>query len=316
LDFGFVFYFCGEYSSKVLYMLTRRQIRVKVMQCLYALLHTRDSSLEAQEKFLKQSIAQTYTLYLLLLGLLRELHEMALSQLEKGERKYLKSEQEDRPDPRRLSENAMLAWLSANAPLTEALESRKLRQWYLHEEYVKNIYRQVLESPEYRAYCAAEASWEADREFVMTVYRDMIAPNEKIYDFLEDEGITWVDDIPLVNTFIAKRLSKLGEKAAENYLLPPLLKNKEDLDREIEGKTPNWDKDRIAEIDGILLKMAIAELLYFPSIPERVTINEYLEIAKEYSTPKSSVFINGILDKLIREYRESGKLKKTGRGLL
>lgn len=314
-------------------MLTRRQIRVKVMQCLYALLHTRDGSLEAQEKFLKQSIAQTYTLYLLLLGLLREVHEMALSQLEKGERKYLKSEQEDRPDPRRLSENAMLAWLSANAPLTEALESRKLRQWYLHEEYVKNIYRQVLESPEYRAYCAAEASWEADREFVMTVYRDMIAPNEKIYDFLEDEGITWVDDIPLVNTFIAKRLSKLGEKAAENYLLPPLLKNKEDLDfaldllrktllhsedldREIEGKTPNWDKDRIAEIDGILLKMAIAELLYFPSIPERVTINEYLEIAKEYSTPKSSVFINGILDKLIREYRESGKLKKTGRGLL
>lgn len=314
-------------------MLTRRQIRVKVMQCLYALIHTRDGSLEAQEKFLRQSIAQTYTLYLLMLGLLRELHHMALSQLEKGERKYLKPEKEDQPTPKGLCENALLVWLSNNAALTQALESRKLRQWYLHEEYVKNIYRQVLESPEYQAYTASEPTWETDRDFVLTLYREFVAPNEKVYDFLEDEGITWVDDIPLVNTFIAKRLSKAGRQAADSYLLPPLLKNKEDLDfaidllrktllhsealdREIEGKTPNWDKERIAEVDGILLKMGIAELLYFPSIPEKVTINEYLEIAKEYSTPKSSVFINGILDKLIREYKESGKLKKTGRGLL
>ncbi len=314
-------------------MLTRRQIRVKVMQCFYALLHTRDGSLEAQEKFLKQSIAQTYTLYLLMLGLLREMHQMAVAQLELGERKYLKPSEDDRPDPRRLAENAVLASLSANTALTEALEKRKLRQWYLHEEYVKNIFRQVLESPEYAAYCAGESSWAADRQFVVGIYRDIVAPNDKIYDFLEDEGITWVDDIPLVNTFIAKRLAKLGEQSPESYLLPPLLKNKEDmdfalellrktmvhsgaLDQEIEGKTPNWDKERIAEIDGILLKMGIAELLYFPSIPERVTINEYLEIAKEYSTPKSSVFINGILDKLIRDFRESGKLKKTGRGLL
>lgn len=303
------------------------------MQCLYALLHTRDGSLEAQEKFLKQSIGQTYTLYLLMLGLLRELHQLAVSQLEMGERKYLKSNDSDKPDPKALAENALLTWLSGNPALTEALEKRKLRQWYLHEEYVKNIFRQLLESPEYKAYCAGEASWAADRAFVVTVYRDIVAPNDKIYDFLEDEGITWVDDIPLVNTFIAKRLSKLSEQSPESYVLPALLKNKEDmdfaidllrktlvhseaLDLEIEGKTPNWDKERIAEIDGLLLKMGIAELLYFPSIPERVTINEYLEIAKEYSTPKSSVFINGILDKLIREYKESGKLKKTGRGLL
>lgn len=303
------------------------------MQCIYALIHTRDGSLEAQEKFLKQSIAQTYTLYLLMLGFLRELHQIAVSQLEKGEHKYLKATQAGRPDPRKLGENALLGWMSNNTALTQALESRKLKQWYLHEEYVKNVFRQVLESPEYQAYCEGETSWEADRKFVVKMYREIVAPNEKIYDFIEDQGITWVDDIPLVNTFIVKRLSKLGENSAESYLLPALLKNKEDLDfavdllritllrseelaQEMEGKTPNWDKDRIAEIDGILLKMSIAELLHFPSIPERVTINEYLEIAKEYSTPKSSVFINGVLDKLIREYRESGKLKKTGRGLL
>ena len=102
---------------------------------------------------------------------------------------------------------------------------------------------------------------------------------------------------------------------AKDLLTKTLLKN-EELEKEITGKTPNWDKDRIADIDGILLKMAICEFLYFPSIPERVTINEYLEIAKEYSTPKSSIFINGILDKLVKEYKDNGRLKKAGRGLL
>jgi N utilization substance protein B len=99
-------------------------------------------------------------------------------------------------------------------------------------------------------------------------------------------------------------------------LLVKTLLNNEVLVKEIEGKTPNWDKDRIADVDAILLKMAICELLNFPSIPERVTINEYLEIAKEYSTPKSSIFINGILDNLVKDYRAEGKLKKVGRGLL
>ena len=128
-------------------------------------------------------------------------------------------------------------------------------------------------------------------------------------------------------------LKKVNEDSMETFFLPKLLKDKEDMQyardllsktllknaalvKEIEGKTPNWDKDRIADVDAILLKMAICELLYFPSIPERVTINEYLEIAKEYSTPKSSIFINGILDKLVKEYKSEGKLKKTGRGLL
>ena len=314
-------------------MLTRRQIRVKVMQGIYALTLAREESLEKQEKFLQKSIAQTYTLYLLILGLLREIHAMSLSRLEKSERKYLKEAAADLPGPRRLSDNALLVKLSGNKQLGEAIGKRKLKQWYLNEEYVKILYKQILESPEYRDYVGQPPSWEGDRDFVLTVFREIIAPNEKVYDFLEDEGITWVDDIPLVNTFIVKRFSKMRENAPEGYVLPELLKNEEDLqfagellrktllrnadlEKEIEGKTPNWDKERIAEVDAILLKMGIAELLYFPSIPERVTINEYLEIAKEYSTPKSSIFINGILDKLIREYKASDRLKKTGRGLL
>jgi N utilization substance protein B len=165
------------------------------------------------------------------------------------------------------------------------------------------------------------------------LFREIIAPNEKIYDYFEDDKLTWVDDIPIVNTYLLKQFKKVKESSVPSYFLPPLFKDEEDmvyanrlltktllnnakLEQEIEGKTPNWDKDRIADIDAILLKMAICELLNFPSIPERVTINEFLEIAKEYSTPKSSIFINGILDKLVREYKEDGKLKKVGRGLL
>lgn len=303
------------------------------MQGIYALILSRSESLETQEKFLKQSIAQTYTLYLLILSLLREIRHLAAERLEKGQKKYLASNDSDQPGPERLSQNQLLLKLSQNEALTTALDKRKLKQWYLNEEYVKILYKQIVKSPEYLEHCQQPSSWEGDRDFLLQIYEEIIAPNDKVYDFIEDEGITWVDDLPLVNTFLVRRLGKMKESAPDSYALPKLLKSEDDMEfalkllrttalrseeltSEISGKTPNWDKDRIAEIDGILLRMGIAELLYFPSIPERVTINEYLEIAKEYSTPKSSIFINGILDKLIREYKTSGRLKKTGRGLM
>jgi N utilization substance protein B len=177
------------------------------------------------------------------------------------------------------------------------------------------------------------SSFEEDKQFVIDLYKNSIAPNDKIYDYFEDDKLTWIDDIPLVNTFILKLFKKVKPNVLESYFLPELVKDEEDLIfanrlltktllnnealvKEIQVKTPNWDKDRIADIDAILLKMAITELLHFPSIPERVTINEYLELAKEYSTPKSSTFINGILDKLVKEYQKEGKLNKLGRGLL
>ena len=177
------------------------------------------------------------------------------------------------------------------------------------------------------------ASYDEDKKLIQTLFKDVIAPNEKIYDYFEDDQLTWVDDIPIVNTFVLKQFRKATKNQEPSFFLPRLLKDDEDRvyaqqllvktllnnekwEKEIEGKTPNWDKDRIADIDSILLKMAICELLNFSSIPEKVTINEFLEIAKEYSTPKSSIFINGILDKLVKEYKSEGKLKKTGRGLL
>ncbi len=315
-------------------MLTRRHIRVKVMQCIYALIQSKDDSLEKQEKFLKMSIDNMYTLYLLMLSLLIEVRKMAEEQVELSSKKYLQNTSDSYPDKEKFANNEVLKQLSKNELLKSELKKRKLKNWYLNEEYVKLIYKAIVESENYSSYMLSpENSYEDDRELILELYKEVIAPNEKIYDYFEDNQLTWVDDIPIVNTYIVKQLKKVRQDQNESFFLPRLLKDDDDMDfarklltktllndamleKEIEGKTPNWDKDRIADIDSILLKMAICELLNFSSIPEKVTINEFLEIAKEYSTPKSSIFINGVLDKLVKEYKVEGKLQKVGRGLL
>ncbi|WP_411031415.1 transcription antitermination factor NusB [Spongiimicrobium sp. 3-5] len=315
-------------------MLTRRHIRVKVMQCIYALTQSHDDALEKQEKFLKVSIENMYTLYLLMLSLFRELHLKAENHIKLSTNKYMATAADNYPDAEKFVNNRVLLQISSNTLLSNQLAKRKLKNWYLNEEYVKILYKDMLDSPIYDSYMTKPgSSYEEDRNLVIDLFREIIAPNEKLYDYFEDDKLTWIDDIPIVNTYILKQLRKVTEKERESFFVPNLLKDEEDLDfakkllvktllnnaeweKEIEGKTPNWDKDRIADMDAILLKMAICELLNFSSIPEKVTINEYLEIAKEYSTPKSSIFINGILDKLVKEYKSEGKLKKVGRGLL
>ncbi len=315
-------------------MLTRRQIRVKVMQCIYALILSKEESLDKQEKFLKVSIENTYVLYLLVMGLFKELHQMASTYVAHSSQTYLSSPDDQYPDKKKFLNNRVLLQITKNEKLGAEMDQRKLKNWYLNEEYVKILYKEIVNHRIYHDYMhSVEKGYEADKNLIIDLFKKVIAPNEKLYEYFEDDKLTWVDDIPLVNTFVLKLLRKVNEKQPDGFFLPRLLKDKDDmafaknlhsktllknseLEKEIEGKTPNWDKDRIADVDAILLKMAICELLYFPSIPERVTINEYLEIAKEYSTPKSSIFINGILDKLVKEYKSEGKLKKTGRGLL
>jgi len=304
------------------------------MQGIYALIQSKDDSLQKQEKFLKVSIENTYTLYLLWLSLFVELHKRAAEQISLSANNYIKNVKKEYPNPKKFIQNRLLLQIAENEQILEELSNRKLENWYLNEEYIKLIYKEILESDAYKNYMSTpESDYATDKDLVAELFKTIIAPNEKIYDYFEDDKLTWVDDLPIVNTFLLKRLKKAKPSHAESYFLPELLKDDEDmtfakrllsktllnnkaLEKEIEGKTPNWDKDRIADIDSILLKMAICELLHFPSIPERVTINEYLEIAKEYSTPKSSIFINGILDKLTKEYKAEGKLNKMGRGLL
>lgn len=302
------------------------------MQTIYALANEQHINIESQEKFLINSIRDIYNLYLTMLSLLIEIQKTAEQHLIISQKKYLATREDKNPN-RKFVNNRLLKMLVNNALLNDEIKKRSDTNWHLHDEYVKIIHKCIVKSEMYQKYMAApETSFAEDKAFLITVFKECIATDDKLYDYIEDHKLTWVDDFPLVNTTILKLLKKTNPGAVNHHFLIDLYKDREDhafsrelfrktmvhndeLLNEIKGKTPNWDIDRIASIDAILLKMAICEFLKFPTIPVKVTINEYLEIAKEYSTPKSSIFINGVLDKIVKEYSSKKKLNKTGRGL-
>ncbi|MBW1297453.1 transcription antitermination factor NusB [Aquimarina litoralis] len=303
------------------------------MQSLYAMEQTQSDNLDKEEKFLLFSIDQMYDLFLINLQLLVEIRKHAAEFLEKSQKKHLATSEEKNPNLKFIN-NEVLVLLDKNLELKEEMDRKKLNCWDLDDEYVKILWKEIKSSELYADYMGTKmSSFKEDKDFIQDVFKEIIAPNEKLYEYVEDKNLTWIDDIPLINTGIIKMLRKVKKTHDEYMSLPKLYKDVDDkkfakdifrktalngvqFAKEIEGKTPNWDKDRIAELDKAVIKMAICEFQKFPSIPVKVTINEYLEIAKEYSTPKSSIFINGILDKISKEYQENGKLNKVGRGLM
>lgn len=312
-------------------MLNRRHIRVKVMQSIYAMHQNGSDNIEKQEKFLLYSIDNILDLYLLMLSSLIEIAKKEALFLDKSSNKHLATA-EDKNANKKFINNAIFRILSENKSLLQAIEDRKITNWTLNDDYILLLLADIKKSDLYATYMKNRVNtFEEDQEFVVALFMEVIAANDKLYDYLEDYKLTWVDDIPVVNTQIIKQLKAM--KPHDNFAVPKLYKDSEDqqfvtdlfrktvlneaeLAKEYINKTPNWDTERIAEIDTIILKMAICEFLKFPSIPMKVTINEYLEIAKEYSTPKSSIFINGILDNLVKEFQTENRLNKTGRGLM
>lgn len=303
------------------------------MQTMYAFKGTESDDLAKDEKFLLHSIDGMYDLYLSILALLTELHKKSKDYNQKLQKKILASDLDRNPNTK-LQDNQLLHFISGNKMLQEILEKRKLNFWDLDFEYVDILFKDILKSDLYKDYINdSDNSFKKDKKFVLEIYSEVIAPNDKLYDYFEDKKLTWVDDLPVVNTVVLKILRKVKLTSPEIILLPSLYKDEDDREfakdlfkktilndskfaEEVSAKTTNWDSERLANVDGVLLKMALCEFQKFPSIPYKVTINEYLEIAKEYSTPKSSLFINGILDKIVKEY-QAGKLHlKTGRGLM
>jgi len=312
-------------------VLNRRHIRLKVMQSIYAMHQKSSDDLEKEEKFLLQSIDNIQDLYLLMLSTLTEIRKKEIIFLEASSKKHLATPEERNPN-KKFVNNLVLQNLDENNSLSIALEKRKINNWSMNDDYILILLNDIKKSDLYAKYMTSKTNtFEEDKRFVIDMFSELIAPNEKLYDYLEDHKLTWIDDIPLVNTQIQKQLQQLTESS--EFKLSKLYKDEEDkefvsllfrktvlneveLAKEYIDKTPNWDAERIAELDTIILKMAICEFLKFPSIPVKVTINEYLELAKEYSTPKSSLFINGILDNLVKEFTTENRIKKTGRGLL
>ncbi|WP_261374458.1 transcription antitermination protein NusB [Dokdonia sp. Hel_I_53] len=302
------------------------------MQTIYALQSKEQFDLQKEDAFTVESMNQMYNLYLLMFDLMVEVHAFAKEEQVKISKKILATEEEKNPNTRFIN-NEVLVKISENSSLRDELSKRKLKNWRTNDEYVQVIYNELIHSDLYASYMeATETNFKNDRKFLIDAYTEVIAPNEKLYDYIEDSRLTWVDDIPMINMAVLKRLGKIKPASPETMLLPELFKNEDDqsfgtellektvafndfLSKEIEANTPNWDNERIADVDMVLIKMALCEFLKFSTIPVKVTINEYLEIAKEYSTPKSSIFINGILDKLVKQYEVENKLKKEGRGL-
>ena len=301
------------------------------MQSIYALHQKNSDDIEKEEKFLINSIDNISNLYLIMISSLIELRKKEILFLETSSKKHLATPEERNPN-RKFVNNAVLQNLEDSNSISIAIEKRKIDNWIMNDDYILILLNEVKQSSLYEKYMLSKTnSFEEDKQFVVDMFTEIIAPNEKLYEYIEDNKLTWIDDIPMVNTQILKQLKAITQE--EEFRVAKLYKDEEDkeyvsllfrktvlnevdLAKEYIDKTPNWDTERIAEIDTIILKMAICEFLKFPSIPVKVTINEYLEIAKEYSTPKSSIFINGILDNLVKEFSKEDKIKKSGRGLL
>jgi len=312
-------------------MINRRHIRVKVMQSVYAIIHSNSDNIVKEEKFLRQSIDKMYDLYVLSLDMIVRVNQLAEVTQNAAKKKYLVTKEELNPNAKFVN-NKAIQLLKQSVSLQNYAEENNLNNWYLDNKFVSNIYQELIESDLYKKYMAdEETSFKKDQKFAVKFFAEFIAPNEKLSAYYEGENISWVDDIPFVNTWVVRTLQEL--KSKNDFVLGRLYKNSDDeayaselfkktvlnlpqFEKEVADKTPNWETDRIADLDMILIKMAICEFLKFPSIPVKATINEYLEIAKDYSTEKSSTFINGVLDKVWKDFQATNRLNKIGRGTL
>ncbi len=313
-------------------MLNRRHLRVKVLQALYAYFQTNDPNYVKLEKEMMTSIEKMYSLYLYFLLSFEELKDQAEHRIEENKKKIRPNEMDLNPNMKFVN-NRVFAMLESHSVLKrEANENKVDWDGAENKELFRKMFLVVRESETYFSYMnSGENSFAEDLAFTIELFKEEIANSEMMYHHLEEMDIHWIDDIDLMCSMVIKTLKSFDEDV-QNIL--PLYKDKVDevffvkelfrktiaLNNEseslIDDLTKNWELDRIAKMDVLLMKMAIAELQVFPNIPTKVTLNEYIEISKFYSTPKSHGFINGILDKAIARLTANEKIKKTGRGLM
>lgn len=303
------------------------------MQALYAFFHSEAKSIPKHEKEMFLSFDRIYDLYLYLLLLLVEVRDCGRNRIAIRKAKRLPTSEDINPN-KKFIDNKIFSILSINKKI--ALESQKRTiSWEKDKEIAQKLFLKITESEEYKEYLNNPGNdFKSDKKFISDIYRNIIAGDESLEMFFEEKNIHWADDIDFVNTLVLKTIDFINESATDSLPIAQLYKDEkedkefakdlfrkvidcsEETDKMIQGKTENWELERIAFMDVLLMKMAIVEFLYFPTIPVKVSLNEYIELAKQYSTPKSSVFINGILDKLLAEFKKGGRLIKEGRGLV
>ena len=306
-------------------------MRIKAIKAVYAHFKADSDSLITSEKNLVFSIDKTFDLYHLMLSLIVDICRYAQNRIDLGRQKRLPSPEDLNPNTK-FVDNRVIAQIAATQPLFDYLERRSL-SWGGSPELIKKLYDALVDSDYYKAYMASDhRSYKEDMKLVESFYLNEVDNNELLEEVLEEQSIFWADDLDFALILVMRTLQGARAAQAELELLPKY-KSDDDLDfvkelfrktlvnyKEylgyVERFTQNWDVDRIAFMDNLIMVTAMAELLAFPSIPVKVTLDEYIEIAKYYSTPGSSVFINGVLDKIVDALGEEGRIEKTGRGLL
>ena len=319
-------------------MLGRRQYRIKVLQGLYAFFQGGEQRIEIAEKNLLHSIDKTTELYFLQLSFLLEVIGFYQQRMEDAKHKFLPTPEELAPNPK-LSENLVVIQLLNNQELMRKFDQYKFN-WGDDQEMVRKVYQKIRNSKDHLEYLSSpEKSFKEDLEFISKIFRKYIAKSPELQFYCEERSIYWSDDFDWAASFVLKSLklitpdfteassliSLLVRDADENPdeerkfiqdLFRKTIIHSEEFEKMIDERTRNWELDRIALTDIILIKMALTELLHFSNIPVKVTMNEYIEISKYFSSVKSKLFINGILDKMVADLKAENKIKKVGRGLI
>ncbi len=315
-------------------MLGRRQLREKVMQSVYAYNSLRTEGEERMvEKNLMNGIDQIYDLYIYLLNLVKVQQDIAYSKIELAKNKNLPTTEDLNPNLKFVN-NRVFRILDSNLELNRYTNDHSNLNWDIYDTYPNHIYKNLTESELYKNYMqSTTSSFDEDLAFIVDFFIEFIADYEDLHDWLEGIQLNWADDLYIANSMVHTTLKSF--RASSDSLIRLFKVYKDEDDRRfteelyrktvryqsetrkiIEEKAQNWELDRIASVDLIILQMALTEFLYFPNIPAKATMNEYIELAKNYSTEKSRVFVNGILDKTLKELKDTNNLPKYGRGLL
>lgn len=308
------------------------------MQALYAFFQSEDDRVEQHNEKLLKNIYAIYDLYIYQLSFLIEIIEFARETIEISKNKFFPTEEEANPNTRFI-DNLVISYIENNSDYKKKFSNLHIN-WSEQKDLVRRLFLQIKESENYKKYMTSEKSGaEEDVKVLEDIMDDYIAVNEELQQYYEDLNIYWADDYDVACYMVIKTLKYISLPGNKDKSLPKLFGNRtvddekeevdfirdlfcktilhsNEFDDMIEAKTDNWEIDRIAMMDMLLLKMALCEFTCFPTIPTKVTINEYIEISKFYSTPKSRIFINGILDKLLFDLLEKKKINKTGRGLI
>ena len=312
-------------------MLSRRLLRLKVIKALYAHIESESDNLQASEKSLVASIDKTYDLYFQMLELIVDITRYAEERQEIARHKKLPTHEDLNPN-RKFVENSVIARIADDEAVKAYLGKRALG-WSQYPELIKEIYNRLIKTEYYQKYMTSgQRSFKEDLQLVTDFYTLELENDEVLEDVLEEQSILWSDDLGFALLMVIRTLSGMRESQTSIKLLPKF-KSPEDLEfaktlfetaalqfrqnqTYIDKFTRNWDVERIAFMDILIMSTAITEIVTFPSIPVKVSLDEYIEISKYYSTQGSSTFINGVLDKVVESLEAEGKIKKTGRGLI